>query len=247
MRSVRTHTSGTVSICRGAPAAAVLIAGLAATAQSQTIGESQPELESSPTRRIEVSVSGGGLSGGPNRRLEAAMRTAGLDDSSPGILGSPVAHPYSRSGGGSSFDASVRMRGPWFVGLTYSRTSTGSSSGYRVLPGILRRDSIHLSHGVRSLAAVVGLRLGALSVAAGPARHVTSMTTDRASLGFVAQARIAYPQGSRAFMTIKSEYRSVQTADVGPYVSGESGAYPAFEGRVPMSHVYFGAGLGVRF
>src|SRR5918995_3503130 len=118
MRSARTH-AGETATWRSVTAAAILILALPATARSQAAGNGE--------RRVEVSLSGGGLSGGPNGPLDSAMRNAGLDDPSPGIWGPAVAHPFSRPGGGASFDASVRLRGPWFVGVTYSRTSTGSS------------------------------------------------------------------------------------------------------------------------
>lgn len=206
-------------------------------------------------RRLEITITGGGVSGGPGDELETAMRAAGLDDLGPGIFGDPKAHPFSRGGGGGSIDAHLRLRGPWSAGFVFSRTGTGVTIGMRLLPGILNYDNVFLDHGMTTIAALAGVGTRGVRLSAGPALHSVSIersggpSAEKESAskpGLLVQARATGPTRSRVFLAATAEYRLVGRMDVGPYPSAVA-TNPTLSARVPMAHFYFGGGLGIRF
>lgn len=211
-------------------------------------------------RRWAITVDIGDTSSGPAREIEEAMRAAHLDDTSPGF-GSSVGHPFSNTsfaaiGFPVLVEARYLVRQPWSVGVLFSDTPIGSTSGYHD-----PFQYVSVDYSVTSVAAMLSAGPRFFQVGLGPALHVARARhgdssgqppppwSNHSKLGFIGQARVAVPAGSRAFLDLTLQYRFVGRVVVGPYASSGGAGLPVMfpPTGVQYNHWFVGLGSGLRF
>ena len=182
------------------------------------------------------------------------MRSAGLNQTSPGFFSSASVHPFSRRPVDVALEAEYRgSRQLWSLGLVAHRTLTGETLGYGGT-----NQFLFLGYGVTSVGAVFSLGPPVAHIGIGPAWSTTRVRPFQSgaqgmqhasSLGAVAQVRSQFPPSSRLFLDVTAGLDMVGRRDVGPYISSSFLDMPTTlpSTRANFSHWLITVGPGVRF
>jgi hypothetical protein len=200
---------------------------------------------------------------GPAKDIEHAMRASGLGDSMPDWFGGPpIALPSSDTGFGAvgmptASEVNYHLRDSWNLGLVFSHTPIGETSGYRAAGA----QFLFVEYETITAGVVASRHYGPFRVAAGPALHrvrVRQVTggldgpwVSQSGLGFVALAGARLPKETRVYLDLSLQYGYVGSRSIGPFM-----ALPAGPGTgatlLPVSDAQFshwivGFGPGIRF
>ncbi|MBK9965605.1 MAG: hypothetical protein IPP07_12145 [Holophagales bacterium] len=220
----------------------------------------RPSARGTASLSIDLLVAGMSL-GGPSGSIESAMRVAGLDDPGHGgILGTEhVSYPRTHD---LPERATVwiagrgRLRGGvWRFGFGAGGTGLGTVEGHASPADlyVTAKSTVFSVVPMAWLQAAPALRLGF-----GPALHVVDVDTDigdfpgadppeefanrRWRLGLLVEAALQYPVDRPYYFLLLGQYRWVAETTVDIPAPGGS-----LSVGVPLSHVFVGAGVGIRF
>ncbi len=226
-------------------------------------GQAEAPQPSAPVRAslsIDLLVAGTSL-GGPSGSIESAMREAGMDDPGHGgILGTEhVSYPRTHD-----FPERVTVwiagrgrlhGGVWRFGFGAGGTGLGTVEGHASPDDlyVTAKSTILSVAPMAWLQAAPALRLGF-----GPAVHVVDVDTDvgdfpgadppeefanrRWRLGLLVEAAVQFPVGRPYYFLLLGQYRWLAETTVEIPAPGGSMSV-----GVPLSHGFFGAGVGFRF
>jgi hypothetical protein len=198
----------------------------------------------------------GGMFSGPGRGIEDAMGIAHLDDTC-NCLGSLIRFPNTfKMGLPVLVEARYRIREPWSVGVLFGRSLIGQTSGYHD-----PFQFVDVDYAVTSVAAVLSAGPRSFQIGLGPALHIARSRrgaseggqppawSDQSKVGFIAQARVTVPAGSRVFLDLTLQYHFVGRVVVGPYSDSGGVGFPVTfpPTSVQYNHWFVGAGPGLRF
>jgi hypothetical protein len=194
-----------------------------------------------PVLNWEVTLGGAGVFGAKASDLDRAMEDAGYSPSSSGDFLSTTFFPSVR----------FRLGEHAAVGLSFSSTKLGSTTGNGYGTSVtIGRSSTDVAL-VGFWRPAPGLRIGA-----GPAWYRLTASPDGGAdltvskLGWIAEAGLAYPDGSRWYADLAVQYRGTGAADFGTYAPPAKGPIPpapiSLDG-VGCEHAAFVAGIGYRF
>jgi hypothetical protein len=209
-------------------------------------------------RRWRIAFHLGGTMGGPQEDLEDEMRRSGFDERSPGgFFGPGRDHPFTNHDVSGTASIRLAFQPRYSIGLILARSTTGETHGFQ--RGPLLGDFLFLRHSAISLAPVVSAELGAFHIGLGPAVHRWTMeeisggstTTEDTSWkpGFLVDAGLEGPARTRLFWDLRVQYRGAFGKwEIGSFQVGgtdEPVMFPSTE--LAYGHLFFGAGMGVRF
>ena len=245
----------------------VCASGLASSAEAQAISPphlgqqpaASPDARAASPRRWTVSIVTGPTSSGPAGEIETAMRNAGLsDDSKSFFTNDVISHPFSRTDWGDLgfpwlLDVHYAVRPRYGVSVIVSQAMAGTTFGYRN-----PSEFMFLEYVVNMIAPVLSIEPRPwVRVGAGPAFYSATLSQtaggsdvrqrDR-KVGLLLDGSMNVPARSRVFAEIRVQYRRVGTK-IGPLTSSgslsDAVVLPATS--VSYSHIFVGAGLGIRF
>jgi hypothetical protein len=248
----------------------VCASGLTSSAEAQAVSPpprlgqqpaASPAARAASPRRWTVAIVTGPTSSGPAAEIETAMRNAGLsDDQLNFFTNNLIPHPFSRTGWGDSgfpwlLDVHYTVRPPYGVSVIVSEAMAGMTFGYQE-----PSESMNLEYVVNMIAPVLSIEPRTwVRVGAGPAFYSASLSQiaggsdvvrqrDR-KVGLLLDGSMNVPARSRVFAEIRVQYRHVGGTKIGPLTSSGSLSHavvlPATS--VSYSHIFAGAGLGIRF
>jgi len=246
--------------------------GVASSAEAQAIAPprlgqqpaASPDARAASPRRWTVAIVTGPTSSGPAGEIETAMRNAGLSDDELNFFstnGRLIPHPFSRTARGDSgfpwlLDVHYTVRRRYGVSVIVSEAMAGMTFGYRK-----PSESMILEYVVNMIAPVLSIEPRPwVRVGAGPAFYSATLSQmayepgdrlvgqrDR-KVGLLLDGSVNAPARSRVFAEIRVQYRRVGTK-IGPLTSSgslsDAVVLPATS--VSYSHLFAGAGLGIRF
>jgi hypothetical protein len=240
-----------------------------ASLNPSSISLQQPAVSTQPSKRsrLAVSVQTGQPSSGPAQDVEAAMRVGGFADTSPGF-GSPIDHPFSRTGFWEigrplAFELDYTWSPLWSVSFAASQTPIGETFGYSSKSsgvGYLDLQYRVTTAGVAVLRNYRFFRLGG-----GPALYTTQMRKDPAPepdpaarnqswashsrVGLMGVVGIRLPTETRVYFDLSAQYRYVGRTPFGPFTPTSYGipATPLTASEAQFSHWFIGFGPGIRF
>lgn len=243
MRQLPTpRQSPRISPCVAAGALLVAAFLLAAPCAAQTPAKKGAAyVPSAPTLNWEVTLGGAGGFGVSKGDIDAAFAKAGYAPSTSGDFLSATFYPAVR----------FRIGERAAIGASFSSTRLGSTtatgSGTSVT---IQRSSADLAL-VAFWMPTAGVRLGAgpawyrLTASPSGGEHI-----EVSRLGWVAEAGLAFPEGSRWYGDLAVQYRGAGSADFGSYAppaKGRLAPAPISLDGIGCSHAAFLAGIGVRF
>jgi len=229
-----------------------------------------PDARAASPGRWTVSIVTGPTSSGPAGEIETAMRNAGLSDDELNFFstnGRLIRHPFSRTNWGDSgfpwlLDVHYTVRPRYGVSVIVSEAMAGMTFGYRK-----PSEYMDLDYVVNMIAPVLSIEPRPwVRVGAGPAFYSATLSQmaygsgdmlvrqrDR-NVGLLLDGSVNAPARSRVFAEIRVQYRRVGTK-IGPLTSfgpltssgslSDAVVLPARS--VSYSHLFAGAGLGIRF
>lgn len=226
----------------------------------QACGQGSAQPLTPPASRWFVTASLGATSSGPASDIEAAMVAAGFNRPAPGFGGSPIAHPFSRTGAGTTgyswrVDVHRALGRNLLLGLMVSDAPMGVTYGHHdpnlflnlrysvftVAPTVAFRisDSVHLG---------VGPAVYSAKVRQAPSGGGETKSQSATKIGANPDLGLKIPAHSRVFAIVSVQYRDVGRTRIGPFESSlgqNSATLPAAE--VSFNHFFASAGVGVRW